>query len=184
MEQNTENLIEKIRDIFEEEHSEGLTEEKCNELAAFIPDDTALSNALPALKMMMNEYKGITDKCDGKIKDYTDSKKMWKNRTEQIVEFVGFVLKKLGHKSYSAGDAKASFSTREVLEISDEDALLDQYLKSTEFAVLRGLLPGWVKVSLTIDKTALKSFVKTDSTLLVNHPEWIHTKENITVNLK
>lgn len=48
---------------------------------------------------------------------------------------------------------------------------------------LRTMLPGWVKMTLTIDKAALKSYIKMDSSLLCSHPEWIRTKENVTVNL-
>lgn len=185
MEQNnTETLLQMIDDIFTEENSAGLTEDKFELLAGYIPDDATLSRTLPLLRDLVAIYKTNTGKSDEKVKEYTVSKKMWKTREDQITEFVGFVLKRLGHKSYATGDAKASMQTREVLEVSDEDALLAQYLNSAEYGVLRTMLPGWVKMTLTIDKAALKSYVKTDSTLLCSHPEWIRTKENVTVNLK
>jgi len=185
MEQNnTEILLQMIEDIFSEGNSEGLTEDKFEMLSNYIPDDTTLAQTLPLLRDLVAIYKTNTGKSDEKVKEYTVSKKMWKTREEQITEFVGFVLQKLGHKSYTAGDTKASIQTREVLEISDEDAILAQYLNSAEYGILRTLLPGWVKMTLTIDKTALKSYVKTDSSLLCSHPEWVRTKENVTVNLK
>lgn len=185
MEQNnTETLLQMIDDIFTDENSAGLTEDKFELLANYIPDDTTLAKTLPLLRDLVTIYKTNTGRSEEKVKEYTVSKKMWKTREDQITEFVGFVLRRLGHKSYTTGDAKASVQTREVLEISDEDAILSQYLNSPEYAMFHTLLPGWVKMTLTIDKAALKSHVKTDSSLLCSHPEWIRTKENVSVSLK
>ncbi len=182
MTEKINQLVERINNIFADEE-QGLTKAYYDELAAYVEDKEALAELLPIFKKSYAEYEKKTEQCDKTCKDYTESKKMWKSRGEQLVDFLGHILEQFRLKSYTANDTKVTITTREILE-TDNEALLAEHMTTPEFKALESALPPYVKISLGIDKTALKSFVKTDSTLLTNHPEWVHTKESRSVNLK
>lgn len=176
-----ETLINEIDKIFTA--SDTMTEDDFRNLAQHIPDINALDECLPAIKEKVAGYIDNAKSCESRSKTFSASNKMWKTRGELLVEFVGYVLKSLGLKNYKNSEAKATITVTRSLE-TDEDALLAQYRNSREFDVFMKTLPDYVKVSLTINKTALNNHVKIDHTLLTTHPEWIHTKEKESVNLK
>ncbi len=182
MEEKTTKILGIIDDILAENEN-GITEEHRSRLAGLVTDQNELADLLPELKKKYNEYLRMTERCEKAAKDYTDSKKMWKSRGDQIIALLGAILKGLKLKSYATSDTKVTLSTREVLE-ADSDALMSPYVGSFEYQALQQALPSYIKISLAVDKTALKSHIKADSSLLTNHPEWVHTRENESVTLK
>lgn len=182
MNEKINQLDERILDIFAEDES-GLTKAHYDELSAYIENTEALAEILPVLKKRYNEYKEKTEQCDKTAKDYAESKNMWKSRSEQIAAFLGHVLERFRLKSYSANDTKVSITTREILE-TDTDALIAPQAARPEYMALEAALPPYIKITLSVDKTALKSYIKTNSKLLTDHPEWVHTKESKSVSVK
>ena len=49
---------------------------------------------------------------------------------------------------------------------------------------LQSQLPSYVKVKLSVDKTKLSAHISKDDTLLVSHPDKIHTKPTSSTTLK
>lgn len=82
-----------------------------------------------------------------------------------------------------ANGTKVTITTREILE-TDNDALLSLSTCLPEYKALLAALPPYVKLSLAVDKTALKTYIKVNTDILLQHPEWVHTKENKSVSLK
>ena len=80
-----------------------------------------------------------------------------------------------------ADGVKLATTTRTVIDI-DEDWLigLHQALADT----LQQQLPDFIKVTLSIDKNKLSTYLKTDNTLLVNNPEHIHTRDSVSTTIK
>lgn len=164
------------------ENPKGMPEELISALAQYIPDDETLAAILPQIKELYGSYKQQMEDCDSKARTFSEGKKICKMYCEQVAAIIGKALDNLGHSSYSSGDAKATIRNTEVLECDDEK-LLQQYIESDEYELLTAKLPGWIKITLTIDKTTLKRHIKVDNTLLKTHPEWIHTKQNKSVTL-
>lgn len=182
MKEKISALNERIADIFAGEDT-GLTQAYYDELSSYIEDTDALTELLPVLKKTYDEFKDKTEQCDKTAKDYADSKNMWKTRSEQIAAFLGHVLERFKLKSYSANGTKVTITTREILE-TDNDALLSLSTCLPEYKALLAALPPYVKLSLAVDKTALKTYIKVNTDILLQHPEWVHTKENKSVSLK
>lgn len=182
MEDTDNNIIERIETVLQEPEG-GLTPERYSLVEAYISDDDKLAASLPKIKKLLNDYKANIETCDQRAKTYTENKKLWKTRSEQVMGFLGYILKKLGHKKYEAGDAKAKITVTEVLEL-DEDSIITPYTTTKEYAQLRAVLPDWVKISFNIDKKALTASMKIDPTYMTQHPERVHFRENKSVSLR
>lgn len=177
-----EELFTHIDEIFANEN-DGFTKERYPELSQLINSNDELAEILPEFRDRCKAYDEKTAQCDRLVKEYTESKQMWKGRRDQLMGFLAHMLNRLKFKSISANGVKATLSTREILE-TDNDALLEKHIACQEYQALANVLPPYVKISLSIDKTALKGFIKVDDTLLIEHPEWVHTKESQSVSLK
>lgn len=150
------------------------------DLSAVIPSSEELQKCLPVVKEENEAIKkGIAD-CDLRIKSWQESKKMWKQRQNALLELLEKALEQHGIKSSTNGDVKVSVSTRRTLEVVAED-ILEPYLSVVDN--IASSLPPFVKVSLDIDKTALAAYLKTDDTLLVTKPESIHYKDSTSVRI-
>lgn len=182
MNENIKKLVDRINDIFTENET-GLTNSHYDELSSMIESKEDLAELLPLLKKQYGDYENKIEQCDKVSKDYTESKKMWKSRGDQLVLFIGHIMDLFKLKSYAANNTKVTVSVREILE-TDNDALLAQFNGLPEYKALELALPVYAKINLSIDKTALKMFIKNDSKLMIDHPEWVHTKESKSVSLK
>ena len=186
MDENKNNkiqqLVERIKEIFATDKN-GLNNAYYAELAAYINEKDDLAALLPELKASYEDYEKKTEQSDKNSTEYTESKKMWKLRSDQLVSFVGHLMEIFSLKSYAANNTKVTVSVREILE-TDNDALVATQMALPEYKALERALPSYIKLSLSVDKTALKSYVKNDSTLMINHPDWVHTKESKSVTLK
>lgn len=154
------------------------------DLAKNVRDDGDLRAVLPCIKKLLAENDEDLKLCDARAKQFADEKKNYEAQASNIKRFTIKLLANLRHKSFSAGDTKVSVSVREALDVTDKDALLARYVNSLQYAELAATLPAWVKVDLSIDKNALKNHVKEDSSLLVDHPEWLSTKESTSITIK
>ena len=92
-------------------------------------------------------------------------------------------INKLGFRNNTvkADGVKLAISSRTVLEV-DEQWLLSQYDKFLD--VMQAQLPGYIKVSLSVDKTELNAYIKKDNSLLINYPLQIHTKVTTSTTIK
>lgn len=179
MTQNIEVFLDTI-DTFIEKDGE-LKEERFPELAAQINSTEDFGECLPEIVKRSLGFKDNADKCDAKSKQFADSKKMWKTRGEQLGALVTYIMQKLNTKSITANGSSAKITSRDVLEV-DENSLLTLYTALVD--QLQQQLPSFVKVSVSIDKRALSTHMQTDNSLMVNHPEWVHTKESNSLKLK
>lgn len=175
-----ETFLDRIDVIFEKEEN-GLKEEMFPELASLLNSTDDLGECLPEIVKRVAGFKDNADKCDSKSKQFSDSKKMWKTRCEQLEALVTYIMQSFNTKSLNANGSNAKITTREVLEV-DADSLLALY--SVLVDQLQQQLPDYVKVSIAIDKRALTTHMQKDNSLMVNHPEWVHTKESNTIKLK
>jgi hypothetical protein len=179
------SAAEAFIDKFEEqmESSTELTPEAVDRLVSLIPSKELLEGGLAALKEKAEAFKGQIEACDKEIKVHQDLKKAWKARSERFLNLLGKVLDNLNvaGKSIKSDGVKLATTTRTVIDI-DEDWLigLHQALADT----LQQQLPDFIKVTLSIDKNKLSTYLKTDNALLVNNPEHIHTRDSVSTTIK
>lgn len=176
-------MLERFADSIESEKDHVLTDEEKTAISASVSDEKTLSEGLAELKRTSEDYKSRIADCDQKIKMWQESKKMWKNRSDQFNGLLGFLLSKLSIPGLSlkAGGVKLSTSKRTSLEV-DEDWLVGLY--QLQANALQAQLPPYIKVSLSLDKTALGNYLKTDNSMLVNNPDKVHTKQSASTTIK
>lgn len=180
---NINRLSEKIEETFYEKN-EGITPDNYDELTQLVPDVETLTAALPSLKETLNKYKKLEEECDKTAKENSAAKKMWKTRQEQVLSLLGHIMSSFNKKTCINGDIKASVTTRETLAI-DEDQFLDMYRNLPEVEVfVKTMLPNFIKVTLSIDKTALKAHLKNDDSLVRTYPEILHPEQKSSTTLK
>jgi len=182
MDDNVTQLIDSLRALSVDQDTQR-PDNTLDAMAAAIVDDMALQTALPQIKKILEENSADIKQCDSRIKQFTELKRSYQKYEDSIKRFVIIVLQRLKHKSFSTPDAKAMLMSREVLDVNEE-GLLSQYINSQEYQTLQNCLPSWVTLKLSVDKTALKSFVKIDNSILCDHPEWVCTKDSVSVSVR
>ena len=179
MTENTQSLMDYIDDLYST--STSITEEKAKQLSQMLDDTDKLADALPEVKKVFDENNDKVETCDRNIKTWQESKKLWKGRNDAILLILEKTMGSLNIKKFEANGAKLALRKSEKYCV-DEAALLASYEQIVQ--VFRARLPSFVKLSLSIDKTELKNFLKVDNSLLVNQPNLVHSEENFSVNLK
>lgn len=174
-------LIDGFDDLIEENST--LSDDERRSLAAVVRDRETLENGLPILLRKSNDMKEYTENCDKQIKTWQESKKMWSGRQKEFMALLGTVLSDLhiSGSSIKASGIKLATSRRSSLEVN-EDWLLGQYEALRE--ALQQQVPDFVKVSFSLDKTKLKAYLDKDDSLLVNHPDMIHTKVSVSTTIR
>lgn len=162
------------------EHEGGLTPDSYGEVEAVIPAD-ALEESVPALVRAEGQISSMIDRCDNCVKTWQESKKLWRERREQLLALAGHLLAGHGVKSCSRDGASIGTIVRKVLEV-DCDALLRDY--GPALAEMQKSLPDYIRLTASVDKTKLNACLKTDSSLLAERPDDIHWKESVSVNIK
>lgn len=183
---NESKTAQEFLDLFDDKIEENpeLTAEDRKEIGAVFTTQENLEESLQALRERARAYKKNVDDSDARQKQWAETKKMWDGRLKQMVSILGEVMDRLhipGKSLKGAGGTKLSSSTRSSLEV-DDDGLIQQFQQLAD--ALQQQLPAFVKVKLTIDKTALGAHLKQDNSLLINHPELVHTKTTTSVTLK
>ena len=185
MEENKSAKVEAFIDSFEDliEENNILTPEERSSLEAKITTQEELAGGLVKLKDKADAYKKRTEECAAKIKEWQASKKTWENRQKSLMDTLEGIINKLGFRNNTvkADGVKLAISSRTVLEV-DEQWLLSQYDKFLD--VMQAQLPGYIKVSLSVDKTELNAHIKKDNSLLINYPLQIHTKVATSTTIK
>lgn len=161
-----------IPDKFEELASKFHTKE---ELLA------CLNEHLSIIKQEVDNSKEKATECDQRISLFTNSKQYWKAKAETIVNCIGYLIEKFNLKSYNVNGVKLSSSTRAVLE-ADPNVVMKDFELVIENC--RQMLPPYIKLTASLDKTALKECLKTDNTLLCQYPESIHWTSKTSFSLK
>ena len=140
--------------------------------------------AIHQLTAKYNENADIAAAYAQKAGMYTEQKKALDIQNTHIADMLIRLLKGYGISKF--GDETASVTTRktQVLEVTDEQQLIEGYLKGGEYDALKKALPSWVSIKLSVNKTELKKYCQNDDTLLRTKPEIIHTKENTTIQIK
>lgn len=172
------DIIEKIDLCFEEQ--DGLTDEKYSTLDSEIKTSEDLEECLPEIKQRTDNYKKQADACDEKIKDWTDSKKMWQMREKQLKSFLEHTLSRLKITSIAKNNIKVKITSRTVTKV-DETAIINAYKPLVD--QVQAQLPEYLKLSLTVDKTALTNYLKKDDTLMKEHPEIVHSETSTSLRL-
>ena len=176
-----ENLIDSFDDRAEE--SAELTEETINNVAGLIVTAKELSDGLPLLLEKAAQMKENIAGCDKNIKTWQESKKMWSARTSSFLRVLEKAMERLNvpGATLKNGKIKLATSSRTSLEV-DEDWLIGLYQPVMDS--LTAGLPDFIKAELKVDKNKLSAYLKTDGTLLVDHPEHIHTKVTKSTSIK
>lgn len=182
-EKETNAHIQAFLDLFDDKIESGtLQDEDRITLVKLIPSSKELADSLPTLLQKNNDFKANIENCDRNIKNWQESKKMWTSRSKGFLEVLQQALDSLGiPKGVQANGVKLSTSSRTSYEI-DEQWMLDQYQAMAD--ALQSQLPDYIKVSISIDKIKLAAFLKSDSTLLINYPEKVHTKISTSTTIK
>lgn len=180
MTENTQSLMDYIEQSFLEANG-GLTEDKAKQLSCMLDDTDKLADALPEVKSLFNENNLRIEKCDNNIKTWQESKKMWKERNDKILLILQKAMESLNLKKFDRNGVKLGIRTTEKY-VTDDQAILAQYESHAD--ALRSILPSYIKVSLSVDKTELKNHLKSDVSMMVDHPELVHTEESQSINLR
>ena len=130
---------------------------------------------------MVNENNLRIDNCDSNIKAWQESKKMWKERNEKLLMILMKAMTKLNLKKFDRNGIKLGVRSTDKF-VTDDQAIITLYESQAD--ALRSVLPSYIKVTLSVDKTELKNFLKTDNSMMKKHPELVHTEESVTVNLR
>ena len=173
------NFFDTIDDAFEKQTA--IDESFINNLCAMVNTTDDLGECLPEITKRVEKCKENKTTCDSRIEPFSISKKMWKGREDAYNEILLKLMLKLNTKSIAAGGNKATLSSRNILEV-DEKGIIGMY--SIVLAQLKAQLPSYIKVDLSVDKTALSSHLNTDNSLMLKHPELVHTKTSHSLRLK
>lgn len=179
------SIAKEFLDIFEDkiEDNADLSVSEKDQATAIIDTREKLEEGLVELRQKNDDYKQKIDDCDRNIKMWQESKKLWQNRSAQLLDTLGRLLQRLHVPGLSmkAGGVKLATSTRTVIE-ADEEWLIGQYQALADS--LQSTLPGYIKVKLTVDKTKLAAHLKDDNSLLLDHPDKIHTRTSSSTTIK
>ena len=162
---------------------DGLDDGKARALAGACTDIVTLRALLPRLKALADRFRAAMEQCSEKAAMFSGSKKQWKTYIDSLAAVAGYMAEGCGQKRFAEGDAKVTVTETETV-VCDDEALLQPYLHSPEYCFLQNVLPSWAKLSLAVDRTALKAHLKKDRTLLEEHPDWVHTAISRSVCLK
>lgn len=178
-------LLEDFDSLMEQKADSGdeVTNDEIEHLASKIDCRETLREALPELLQKASDYKDKIDNSDRNIKNWQDNKKFWKKRQDAFMDVLEKIVQRLRlpGNSIKDGSIKLAVSSRTAIEV-DEDWLLGRYEALRQ--ALQSQLPDFVKVSYTLDKNKLSAFLKTDTSLLTDHPEKIHTRTTTSCTLK
>lgn len=141
----------------------------------------SLRQALPQIKAEVDNSKEKATECDQRIALFQNSKQYWKAKAESLVNSVGALIDQFNMKSYDIDGVKLSSSKRAVLE-ADSDVVIKDFEQVIEQC--KNMLPPYIKLTASLDKTALKECLKTDNTLLCQYPESIHWTEKKSFTIK
>lgn len=177
--ERTQKFLDAFEDAIEDNKPYDDNERKA--VAAEIQSREELRASLPALLEKAQDYNTRTQDCDKNIKMWQESKKLWQSRAKAFLETLGTILENLKIDSFKPDDIKLATSSRTSLEV-DEEWLISQYAAAIQ--ALQDQLPGYVKVSVSIDKNKLFAHVKGDSTMLISNPDKIHTKTSKSTTIK
>lgn len=175
------NLIRTFDELVGEDGS--LSEEEKLAAAGCVSSTSSLETGLPALLKKSEEMKQNVIICDRRVKDWQASKKAWESKNKALMDVLGTIIKDLNipGSSIKADGIRLATSHRTSLEV-DEDWLLGQY--SMLAFQLQQQLPDYVKVSMSVDKTKLATFLKTDNSMLLSNPDRVHTRESATTTIR
>ncbi|MBR1435016.1 MAG: hypothetical protein IJ584_07880 [Bacteroidales bacterium] len=183
MKENT--FAQTFLDLFDDsvEKSNELTASEKETISATFPDQEQLSDSLPMLLEKVEGFNNNIETANTNIKKWQETKKMWQTRKDQLLEILGKAMERLHipGKSLKADGIKLSSRSGSVVEF-DEDWMLQQYQQLAD--ELQSRLPTYVKVKLAIDKTKLNAHLAQDDSLLINHPDKIHTKPTSSTTIK
>lgn len=179
MNENTKSLLDYIDQAIEEDN--GLTEAKATQLADMLDEPEKLADALPELRKIFDKCTEQASKCDRNQKTWQESKKIWKERSDKIMLLLTMVMKKLNLKTFDRDGCKLALRKSEKLIVDDSNLIA---LYEAHADALRQVVPSFIKVTLTVDKTELKNYLTTDNSLMISNPELIHTQENLSLTLK
>ena len=183
---NENQIAQAFLDLFDDkiEESSELSAEDRKEIGAVFTTQENLEESLLALRERARAYKKNVDDSDARQKQWAETKKMWSSRLNQMLAILGETMERLHipvKQLKGAGGTKLSSSSRTSYEC-DEEGLVQQFQQLAD--ALQQQLPPYVKVKLTIDKTLLGAHLKQDNSLLINHPELVHTKSTTSITLK
>ena len=159
----------------------GIAEEEYERLAAMIGSTAELSENLPLIAEKIKAYSDNADSCDKKSKMYKENKNTWDSKVEQLNKLVMKIMDKLQTKKITADGSSANITTRTVQEI-DEKGLLDIY--GVLLDQIQQQFPSFIKIKASVDKNELKSYLIKDNSLMINHPELVHTKDSYSIKIK
>ena len=178
------NIGQAFLDTFDDKSEENptLTKDEKESIGGAFASPEELGNALPLISERVNNMKERIEHSDKNIKMWQETKKMWTGRKDQLLEILGQTMERLNVAGniIKSADCKLSTSTRTSLEV-DEDWLINQYAALA--GSMQSQLPPYVTLKLTVDKTKLAAYLKTDDTLLIDHPDRVHTKVSKSVTL-
>ena len=116
---------------------------------------------------------------DAEIKRLQALKKTKTNAVKRLKEYLLFLMQQFNIKSIDGAMCKVfRKATPEAVTIDDEDAMIERYKREIEGADIS--LPDWVKVSVSIDKTALKAAMKNNDTI----PAGVSLEKGETIQFK
>ena len=143
---------------------------------------------LPYIRKTHLALEETIKQCGERIALFNDSKKTWKKNDEQLMTILQAIIGKVSLRKHTDGDLKLTTATRTVLEIADEDSLMQTIENTPEMTGLKAVLPPWVKLSLTIDKVAMKNWINGNSPeaaiFMVNNCANVKLTNKVTVSLK
>lgn len=177
------SLTKSLLEIFDDKIASGEAgEAAAEEIAAPIRSGESLRASIPEIVGRNREFTEKVNHCDKMIKMWQKEKKTYEGRSKLLMKAVEAIVRRLNLSgTIKTEGGQLSVRTTSTLEV-DEDWILDMY--AAQAATLQVQLPPYVKVKLSLDKTALNAFIKKDNTLLLTNPDRIHAKENRSVTLK
>ena len=149
----------RLSDIFEDSMAlDAILTENGGELTPELEELLAENVAALAKKMDGYAYAVRAEKAAQaalaeEIKRLQALKKTHENTEKRIREYLAWNMERVGADRINGTLSKAWFSKTSVLS-ADEDTLLKPYVPAME--AFRTALPSYVKVTLSVDKTALK----------------------------
>lgn len=149
--------------------------------SAIVKDEDTFRSCLAPLKERSTLYKSNVKSCDEKIKSWQEAKKHWQECEAKLNDLLATLLTDLNLPSLKEGNAKATLKTSKTLVV-DEELMISQFTQKIN--ELQAALPPYIKLKMTVDKTMLGSHVKTDPTLLIDHPEMAHWSESKSASIK
>jgi len=156
----------------------------CEALAAGITDTQTLKESLASFKTLHDDMLTRIGRLNELIKARTDDRKVWEEFDSVIHRILACAMQRLSLTSVTSDEgARAVLSSRAVIE-ADDEALLSGLENTAEFKSLEAALPPYIRIKLSVDKTALKSAIKTDAAMRNALASWVRTRDNYTLNIK